>query len=74
MRSTESERLLVIKQLRRAREEVIRAKLMMEAIADDEDDTETVEDLAAMSDSLGGHIDAIVKAKHVDEDEEDSED
>ena len=73
MRSTESERFLVIKQLRRAREEVIRAKLMMQAIATDEFDSETVEDLADMADSLDGRIDAIVKADEIPPEEDASD-
>jgi hypothetical protein len=70
MRCTETERILVIKQLRRAREELIRAKLMMEAIADDERDAETVSDLEEMVVDLSSHLDGIVKADSSDPDED----
>jgi hypothetical protein len=51
MRCTETERLLVIKQLQRAMEEVVRAKLMMQAVASDPEDEESVGDLDCMADS-----------------------
>jgi hypothetical protein len=71
MRCTDTERNLVIRQLRRARDEVVRAKLMMAAIADEEDD-EAVEDLANMAAALAGRIDAIVKAERIDDEDEDA--
>jgi hypothetical protein len=73
MRCTETERLLVIKQLRRAMVEVVRAKLMMQAVACDPEDDESVEDLDDMVDSLAGYIDACVKADKVDNEEDDEE-
>jgi hypothetical protein len=74
MRCTETERILVIRQLRRAREELIRAKLMMEAIADDERDAETGSDLEEMVVDLSGHHDGILKADSLEPDEDTSED
>jgi hypothetical protein len=73
-RGTGSERILVIRQLRRARDELIRAKLMMEAIAADERDAETGSDLEEMVVDLSSHLDGIVKADSLEPDGDTSED
>ena len=72
MRCTDTERNLVIRQLRRARDEVVRAKLMMAAIAT-EDDSEAVEELDDMGHALTGRIESIVKAELVEDEDEDGE-
>jgi hypothetical protein len=69
MRLTDTEQQLLIKQLRKARDEVVRAKLMMKAVATDEDHA-TVEDLTEMAHALTGHIEAIVKAVILDDEDE----
>jgi hypothetical protein len=73
MRGTKTERILVIRQLRRARDELIRAKLMMEAITNDEMDVVTVSDLEEMAVDLSRHLDRIVKADSSEPDEDTSE-
>ena len=70
MRCTDTEMMLVVKQLRRAREEVVRAKLLMQAIANDDTDAEAVRDLTDMADGLAAHVEALVKADEVDEGED----
>jgi hypothetical protein len=74
MRCTETEKSLLLKQLRKSRDEIIRSKMMMEAVASDEGDDDTVEDLEEMATSLENHIDAIVKSELIDDDEEDEDD
>ena len=68
-----TEKHLLLRQLRRARDEVVRAMLMLRAVTDDEDE-EKVEELEDMAVSLTSHIDGIVKAKIVEDDEEEDED
>jgi hypothetical protein len=72
MRFTDTEGRLLINQLRKVRDEILRAKLMMQAVATDDEDSATVEDLAEMAASLTGHIDSIVKADPIEEDEDDA--
>ena len=74
MRCTDTEKNLLLKQLRKSRDEIIRSKMMMEAVASDEGDDDTVEGLEEMATSLESHIDAIVKSELIDDDEEDEDD
>src|SRR5262245_33528920 len=62
MRCTDAEMTLLLKQLRKARDEVIRSKMMMEAVASNEEDGATVAELEHMIIHLDVHIDAIVKS------------
>jgi hypothetical protein len=73
MNCTDSEMLILEKQLRKAREEVVRAKLMMQAIASDGEDVASVQDLADMVDHLAAQIDSIVKADLVEDEDEDED-
>ena len=57
----------------KARDEVVRSKLMMQAIASDEADNDFVDDLEDMADSLTGHIEAIVKSEFIEDEDEDEE-
>jgi hypothetical protein len=66
MLASEEEKLLVVKQLRRAREEVLRAKLMLEAIAT-RHDADSIGALHQMVEDLGAFVDAIVKARVAEE-------
>jgi hypothetical protein len=66
MLSSDEEKLLVVKQFRRAREEVLRAKLMFEAIATQEE-ADSVGALEQMIEDLGAIVDAIVKARDAEE-------
>jgi hypothetical protein len=64
MRGTDTQIRLLIRQLRKARDEVARAWMMMAAVeADDE------EELQDMVDALAAVIDSIVKADEVEDDE-----
>jgi hypothetical protein len=72
MRCTDTERELLIRQLRRARDEVVRAKLMMAAVAT-EDDDEAVADLTDMADALTGRIASVVKAELIDDEDDEAE-
>jgi hypothetical protein len=72
MRCTPREKDLVIRQLRRARDEVLRAKLMMEAIATEEDD-EAVEALDDMANDLTVQIATVVKAERMDDEDYEAE-
>ena len=74
MRCTDTEMTLLLKQLRKARDEVIRSKMMMEAVASNDADGETVADLEHMIIHLDCHIDAIVKSDVVEGDDEEEED
>jgi len=73
MKCTDTEKNLLLKQLRKARDEVVRSKLMMQAIASDEADNDFVDDLEDMADSLTGHIEAIVKSEFIEDEDEDEE-
>jgi hypothetical protein len=73
MRYTSTEELLVVRQLRRAADEVVRAKLMCKAVASDEVDWEMVDDLLDMGCKLHAYATAIVKAPEVPPEEETSE-
>jgi hypothetical protein len=64
MRATDTQMRLLISQLRKARDEVARASMMMAAVeAGDE------EELADMVDTLAAIIDSVVKADEVEDDE-----
>ena len=62
MRGTDTERNLVIRQFRRAREELVRATLMMQGLATDAWDAQTVFVLKGMAWELALRIDGILKA------------
>lgn len=66
MRCTDTEMTLLLKQLCKARDEVGRSKMMMQAVASNKEDDETVADLEGMMLSLDEHIDAIVKSELVE--------
>ena len=68
-----TEKHLLLRQLRRARDEVVRAMLMLRAVTDEADE-EKVEELEEMAAHLTAHIDGIVKAKIVEDDEEEEDD
>ena len=64
MRATDTQMRLLISQLRKARDEVARAWMMMAAVeASDE------EELKDMVDALAAIIDLVVKADEVEDDE-----
>ena len=64
MRATDTQLRLLISQLRKARDEVARAWMMMAAVeASDE------EELKDMVDALAAIIDMVVKADEVEDDE-----
>jgi hypothetical protein len=68
MRCTDTQLRLLVSQLRKARDEVARARMMMAVQAEDD------EDLEVMVAELSAVIDAIVKAAELeDEDGEDGE-
>jgi hypothetical protein len=73
MQYTDTEGRLLINQLRKARDEVARAKLMMKAVASYEADNATVEDLDEMVQALTNHIDSIVKADLIEDEDDESE-
>jgi len=66
---TDTEKLLLVRQLRRAKQEVVRAKMML-AGAVDGAEAGMVDELADMADDLANHIDAIVKLEIVPNDDE----
>ena len=68
----DTEKHLLLRQLRKARDELVRATLMLRAVTDEEDE-EKVEELEEMAFSLTAHIDGIVKAKIVEDDEEEED-
>jgi hypothetical protein len=72
MNCTDTEMLLLTNHLRKAREEVVRAKMMLQAVADDGEDVASVQDLADMVDCLAAQIDSIVKADIVVDEDEDA--
>jgi CHASE3 domain sensor protein len=71
--SDDREQILLLRQFRKARDEMVRAMLMLRAVTD-EDDEEKVEELEEMAALLTAHMDGIVKAKDVDDDEDEDED
>jgi hypothetical protein len=72
MQCTYTEKMLLVRQLRRARDEVVRAKLMLEAVATEEDD-EAVDALANMADHLTARLASIRKAELMDDEDDDAE-
>jgi hypothetical protein len=64
MRGTDTQIRLLLSQLRKARDEVARAQMMMVAVEADGD-----EDLEEMVDALAAISDAIVKAEEAEDDE-----
>ena len=64
MRGTDTQLRLLLSQLRKARDEVARARMMMMAVEAGDD-----EELEDMVDTLAAIIDLIVKAEEVEDDE-----
>jgi hypothetical protein len=79
MRGTNSEMLLLARQLRKARDELVRAKLMFLALLDhdpDDDDGASghLENLDDWADEIHGILDYVVKAQPEDEAENEAGD
>ena len=71
MRYTDTEGRLLLAQLRKARDELARAKLMLAAVSTDADAEDgAVDEMAEMVAVLNGIIDSIVKADLVDDEDE----
>jgi hypothetical protein len=70
---TDTQQRLLVKQLRKARDEVARAGMMLTAVTDDEGPHEALEDLEDMVAVLAGIIHSIVKAEREEEPGEDDE-